>query len=71
MSQPARNGSPAGHDGTQTHADWLSSLTNSILDMQRLQWATLNAWQQSMLAFHRDLWEQWACRFGGGVPIDA
>ncbi|MEO8079080.1 MAG: hypothetical protein ABI641_01025 [Caldimonas sp.] len=40
-------------------------------DVQRLQWQALLDWQSSMLAFHKDLWEQWVCRYGGGVPIDS
>jgi hypothetical protein len=49
----------------------MTSMTQGILEAQRLQWDTWTAWQQSLLTFNRDLWEQWACRFGGGVPIDA
>jgi len=62
---------PAGRGGAESGADWMTSMTQGILEAQRLQWDTWTAWQQSLLAFNRDLWEQWACRFGGGVPIDA
>ncbi len=45
---------------------WLGPWT----DVQRMQWQTLLEWQNSMIAFQKDLWDQWACRYGGGVPID-
>ena len=39
-------------------------------DVQRAQWKAWLVWQHSMLLFQKDLWEQWSCRFAGGVPID-
>jgi hypothetical protein len=39
--------------------------------MQRLQWDALAAWQGSFATFNEDFWEQWACRYAGGLPIDA
>lgn len=38
--------------------------------VQQLQMDALRDWQNSMLVFQKDLWDQWACRFGGGAPID-
>ena len=45
--------------------------SESLVLAQRLQWETLLAWQSAIATLQRELWEQWACRFGGGVPIDA
>jgi hypothetical protein len=39
-------------------------------DLQRTQHQALLDWHRSMLVFQKDLWEQWACRYGGGVPMD-
>lgn len=52
-------------------ATWPSALAQSCLQMQQLQWEALTAWQQSFATFSKDFWEQWACRYAGGVPIDA
>jgi hypothetical protein len=52
-------------------ATWSTALAQSCLQMQQLQWETLTAWQHSVLTFSKDFWEQWACRYAGGVPIDA
>jgi hypothetical protein len=41
-----------------------------ILDAQRMQMETLLRWQQSIVTMQRDVREQWAVRYGGGVPID-
>jgi hypothetical protein len=41
-----------------------------FVEFQRLQWQSFLAWQQTLVVFSRDLWEQWACRYAGGVPID-
>jgi hypothetical protein len=51
---------------TPTSSTWLGPWA----DVQRIQWQALLDWQNSMVALQKDLWEQWACRYGGGVPID-
>ena len=50
---------------------WSLALAQSCLQMQQLQWEALTAWQGSLTTFGKDFWEQWACRYAGGVPIDA
>ena len=42
----------------------------SLLDIQRLQFATLLECQGVFAAWNRELWDMWACRWGGGAPID-
>ena len=49
---------------------WPTFSLDTFLRTQQAQWDAWNAWQQSLLAWNKDLWEQWACRFAGGVPID-
>ena len=64
---PAQRGDPiADPIGT-----WSTALAQSCVQMQQLQWEALTAWQQSFATFSKDFWEQWACRYAGGVPIDA
>ena len=41
-----------------------------LLEAQRLQWDAFLWWQQSIATFNKDVWEQWAVRWAGGVPID-
>jgi len=48
-----------------------TALVQGCLQMQQMQWAALSAWQQSFATFGKDFWEQWACRYAGGIPIDA
>jgi predicted Abi (CAAX) family protease len=43
---------------------------NPFLEVQRAQWEAFLSWQQSLATFNRDLWEQWAVRYAGGLPID-
>ena len=41
-----------------------------LLDSQRLQWKLYLRGLQAIATFDKDLWEQWAVRYCGGVPID-
>ena len=50
---------------------WTTTLVQGCLQMQQLQWKVLATWQQSFATLGKDFWEQWACRYAGGVPIDA
>lgn len=71
MAHPTRSTVPRpGIDGVDLTGDWSTAIARSTLDAQRLQWEALLAWQQSLATFSLDLWEQWACRYAGGVPID-
>jgi hypothetical protein len=44
---------------------------DALLQVQRLQWEVLGAWQRSWLAVQSELFDEWQCRWAGGVPIDA
>ncbi len=72
MTERTRSGDSArGLDAAGPRPDDAAALIAAMFAAQRLQWETMSAWQQSLLAFNRDLWEQWASRYGGGIPIDA
>jgi hypothetical protein len=45
--------------------------TGLLLQAQRDQCGVLDAWQQACAALSREWWDEWACRWAGGVPIDA
>lgn len=56
--------------GASSNVPYGQALFTPFFDAQRLQWNALLEWQKSMTEFSKDFWEQWACRFAGGVPID-
>ena len=43
---------------------------NAFFEAQRAQWDAMLSWQQSLATFNKDLCEQWAVRYAGGLPID-
>jgi hypothetical protein len=47
-----------------------ASVAESVLQAQRMQLEALFAWQKSLAAIAQEFYDEWACRFGGGVPID-
>ena len=51
-------------------AQWAWLSFQPFLEAQRLQWDAFLCWQQSIATFNKDLWDQWAVRWAGGVPID-
>ncbi|HEY2188933.1 MAG TPA: hypothetical protein VGH48_10265 [Caldimonas sp.] len=51
-------------------AEWAWLLCQPFAEAQRLLWDAFLGWQQSILTLNKDVSEQWAVRFGGGVPID-
>ena len=72
MAQPRRTTpEPPGNPVVDLVGTWPVVLAESWMHMQRLQWDALAAWQRSFATFNEDFWEQWACRYAGGIPIDA
>lgn len=49
---------------------WQTAFCESCMEAQRSQFQVLAAWQRSLGAVQKELWDQWKCRFGGGVPLD-
>ena len=50
--------------------DFSEFIVAPFAEAQRLQWKALLDWRDSLVTFNKDFWEQWACRYAGGVPID-
>jgi hypothetical protein len=72
MAQTTRTTpAPSGTPVVNLVGTWPVALAESWARMQRLQWDALEAWQRSFATFNEDFWEQWACRYAGGIPIDA
>ncbi|MEO8309560.1 MAG: hypothetical protein ABI520_00160 [Caldimonas sp.] len=40
-------------------------------ELQRVQWQAIVLFHNSLLAYQKELWEQWACRYAGGAPLDS
>ena len=57
-------------DWTYPGIAWASALALSAARVQRLQIEALFAWQAAAVAINGELWDEWRCRFAGGVPID-
>jgi hypothetical protein len=69
MAAVTRNTTPPG--AHQPAPDWPNALVANLIEVQRMQLDALVSWQQSVAAYYNDLWDRWACRWAGGVPIDA
>jgi hypothetical protein len=46
------------------------SSPDPCLEAQRAFWEAVLSWQRSLATFNVDLWDQWAVRYAGGMPID-
>ncbi len=42
----------------------------SLMHAYQIQIGALVAWQQSLATLNKELWDEWACHWAGGVPID-
>lgn len=49
---------------------WQKAFFDAWTQAQRKQYESLAVWETSLEAYNKDLWDQWICRFGGGVPLD-
>lgn len=47
-----------------------STLADGLFQIQRAQLNALLLWQKSMASINQEIWDEWACHFAGGVPID-
>ena len=71
MTRPHPNvASPLPAPAVAPVAEWAWLCFQPLVSVQRMQWDALLCWQQSMATLNRDAWEQWAVRYGGGVPLD-
>jgi hypothetical protein len=44
---------------------------DGLMRTQHAQLEALATWQHSIAAINQELWDEWVCHWGGGVPIDA
>lgn len=49
----------------------VSALVQGLLRAQQAQLDAVLAWQKAVVSVNQELWDEWVCRWGGGVPIDA
>lgn len=62
----------AAADGAQTLLPpGLGALLVQAQTVQLMQLQMLLSWQRGVYEAMQELWDQWAARFGGGLPIDA
>jgi len=50
--------------------EWMQALAKCAVQAQQFQLEALLSWQKAAAAFNSELWDEWACHFAGGVPID-
>ncbi|OUM00981.1 hypothetical protein A8M77_18635 [Variovorax sp. JS1663] len=62
--------SPLRNGYVKTALEFQRALIESQMQMQRNQFQIYTQWLRSVGAMNQDAWDQWACRFGGGVPLD-
>ena len=65
-----RHSQPETTPRVEQSPDVLHCVENAFLEAQRAQWDAMLSWQQSLATFGKDLCEQWAVRYAGGMPID-
>lgn len=70
MTIDASSPPPLG-DGVLTIAlEWQRMLLDTWMLAQSSQNEQLATCQKAIEAYRKDLFDQWVCRFGGGVPLD-
>jgi hypothetical protein len=74
MAQPTRTRTAppalATSAGTEASAG-STSFASALLEAQRVQIEAFFSWQRALAAINDELWDEWICRWAGGVPIDA
>ena len=70
VNASSRGSAAAQHKPSPTDVIWPTSTLDLFLRTQQAQWNAYATVQRSLLAWNKDLWEQWASHFAGGVPID-
>ncbi len=75
MSNPTRTTPPTGPEavlasGFEPMFALSTALVANLAQWQRMQLDAWLSWQKAMTGNGQELYDEWACRFGGGVPID-
>ena len=50
--------------------EWATLFVTGLAQAQQLQAQALIGWQATMMGIGKEAWDEWQCRFAGGVPID-
>jgi hypothetical protein len=48
-----------------------ATLAEGLAEVQRIQFEALARMCEAFTSFNKELFDDWACRWAGGVPIDA
>ena len=70
MASTSRNPPALQTDGALPLLSLNSTLVDNLFQIQRSQLNALMSWQKSASSIGQELWDEWACHFGGGIPID-
>jgi hypothetical protein len=70
MASTSRNPPALQTDGALPLLSLNSTLVDNLFQIQRSQLNALMSWQKSAASIGQELWDEWACHFGGGIPID-
>jgi hypothetical protein len=57
-------------DPNRLCADYATLLAAGLMQAQQLQVQVLMCWHTAMLEVGKEAWDEWQCRFAGGIPID-
>ena len=63
--------SPTADNAFQPQFDCSVAFAENLMQAQRVQLEALSVLLESIAIMNRELWDQWVCRWAGGVPIDA
>ncbi len=69
-TQPQPSRLPVVAEGVGSPMSLIDTWFEAMLHMQKLQLDAWFSWQQSFADVGQELFDEWACRFGGGAPID-
>ena len=70
MTDPSFASSPARDRSLDAALDWQRAMLDTWARAQRSQCESFGTLQTAFAAFNQGLLDRWACRFGGGVPLD-
>lgn len=56
---------------SRSPTEWTHAIVGNLVGLQALQLDMFIAWQRACSTLQQELWDEWTCRFAGGVPIDA
>ena len=70
MASTSRKALAPQTDSAQPLLSLSSILADNLFQIQRAQLDAMLSWQKSMASINQEMWDEWACHFAGGVPID-